>query len=38
MVLGAPSGVEREATTIEDGSFLLKIEPMSNTGSYIVED
>ena len=34
---GGYSGVEREATTIEDGSFLLKIERMSNTGSYIVK-
>ena len=34
---GGYSGVEKEATTIEDGSFLFKIEPMSNTGSYIVK-
>ena len=34
---GGYSGVEKEATTIEDGSFLLKIEPMSNTGSYRIE-
>ena len=36
LVLGVLSGVEREATTIEDGSFLLKIEPMRNIDFYSV--
>ena len=36
LLSGGNSSVEREVTTIEDGSFLLKIEPMRNIGSYSV--